>query len=118
MQKIKVSLIGYGYWGAKLARNFQNSNFFNLVSIIDTSQKNLYKAKKDFPLVNTNKNYNGLNKIINSRMLNYKKKYKINEMRDILLDLRNIDIIIKSSSINNSFLFKPMLLKICKGIYG
>ena len=51
MQKIKVSLVGYGYWGSKLARNFQNSNFFNLVSIIDTSQKNLYKAKKDFPLV-------------------------------------------------------------------
>ena len=57
MQKIKVSLIGYGYWGAKLARNFQNSNFFNLVSIVDASQKNLTKAKKDFPLVRTDKNY-------------------------------------------------------------
>ena len=45
MQKIKVSLIGYGYWGPKLARNFQNSNFFNLVSIVDISQKNLNKAK-------------------------------------------------------------------------
>ena len=51
MQKIKVTLIGYGYWGPKLARNFQNSNFFSLVSIIDTSQKNLSSAKKDFPLV-------------------------------------------------------------------
>ena len=58
MQKIKVSLIGYGYWGPKLARNFQNSNFFNLVSIIDTSDKNLKKAKKDFPLVQVSKNYN------------------------------------------------------------
>ena len=46
MQKIKVSLIGYGYWGSKLARNFQNSDFFNLVSIIDTSKKNLHKARK------------------------------------------------------------------------
>ncbi len=57
MQKIKVSLVGYGYWGPKLARNFQNSNFFNLISIIDNSSKNLKKAKKDFPLANVSKNY-------------------------------------------------------------
>jgi len=57
MQKIKISLIGYGYWGSKLARNFQNSDFFNLISIIDTSQKNLYRAKKDFPLIHTGRNY-------------------------------------------------------------
>ena len=57
MQKIKVSLIGYGYWGSKLARNFQNSNFFNLVSIIDNSKKNLNRAKKDFPLASIKKDY-------------------------------------------------------------
>ena len=57
MQKIKVSLIGYGYWGSKLARNFQNSDFFNLVSIIDASKKNLHKARKDFPLVHANRDY-------------------------------------------------------------
>ena len=65
MQKIKVSLIGYGYWGPKLARNFQNSNFFNLVSIVDASSKNLKKAKKDFPLVQVSKNYNDILKIQN-----------------------------------------------------
>tara|TARA_Y100001970_G_scaffold294150_1_gene447565 strand:+ start:5252 stop:6187 length:936 start_codon:yes stop_codon:yes gene_type:complete len=57
MQKIKVSLVGYGYWGPKLARNFQNSNFFNLVSIIDNSINNLKKAKKDFPLAKVSANY-------------------------------------------------------------
>jgi len=57
MQKIKVSLVGYGYWGPKLARNFKNSNFFNLASIIDTSNENLKKAKKDFPLAQISKNY-------------------------------------------------------------
>jgi len=65
MQKIKVSLIGYGYWGAKLARNFQNSNFFNLVSIIDSSQKNLSRAKEDFPLVKVDKNYKNISKLKN-----------------------------------------------------
>ena len=65
MQKIKVSLIGYGYWGTKLARNFQNSNFFNLISIIDTSKKSLSKAKKDFPLVRADNNYKDISKIKN-----------------------------------------------------
>ena len=65
MQKIKVSLVGYGYWGSKLARNFQNSNFFNLISIIDASKKNLSKAKKDFPLVRVDNNYKDISKIKN-----------------------------------------------------
>jgi len=39
-------LIGYGYWGSKLARNFQNSEFFNIVSISDKKVKNLIAAKK------------------------------------------------------------------------
>ena len=65
MQKINVSLIGYGYWGSKLARNFQNSNFFNLDSIIDNSKKNLSKAKKDFPLVRIYDNYKNISKIKN-----------------------------------------------------
>ena len=57
MKQIKVCLIGYGYWGSKLARNFQNSNFFNLTSIIDISKKNLEKAKRDFPLAKIGNDY-------------------------------------------------------------
>ena len=57
MKKFKVSIIGYGYWGPKLARNFQNSNFFNLTSIIDTSKQNLIKAKRDFPLAKIENDY-------------------------------------------------------------
>ncbi len=47
---MKVALIGYGYWGPKLARNIQNSNNFQIDYIIDTSKKNLDNAKKNFPL--------------------------------------------------------------------
>ena len=57
MKKFKVSIIGYGYWGPKLARNFKNSNFFNLTSIIDTSKQNLIKAKRDFPLAKIGNDY-------------------------------------------------------------
>jgi len=44
-----VSIIGYGYWGSKLARNFQNSAFFNISSIVDKNKVNLIKAKKNLP---------------------------------------------------------------------
>ena len=43
---LNVCLIGYGYWGSKLARNIQNSDFFNLKFIVDKNQKNLSSAKK------------------------------------------------------------------------
>lgn len=53
----KVALIGYGYWGPKLARNIQNSNDFEIKFIVDTSSKNINLAKKDFPLAKLLKNY-------------------------------------------------------------
>ena len=47
---IKVALIGYGYWGSKLARNFQNSENFHLSVIVDSKKKHLDLAKKNYPL--------------------------------------------------------------------
>jgi len=69
MQKIKVAIIGYGYWGSKLARNFQNSNFFNLISIVDLSQKSLNNAKKDFPLAKIDKNYKNILRLKNISLI-------------------------------------------------
>ena len=57
----KVALIGFGYWGPKLARNINNSNNFKIEYIIDNNKKNLDKAKKDFPLSKKLKNYKSLN---------------------------------------------------------
>ena len=56
-----LALIGYGYWGPKLARNIQNSNHFKIDYIIDKSNKNLKSAKKDFPLSKLLKDYKKLN---------------------------------------------------------
>ena len=53
----KVAIIGYGYWGPKLARNVQNSNYFNVKYIVDKSKKNLSNAKINFPLANLYTNY-------------------------------------------------------------
>ena len=54
---LKIALIGYGYWGSKLARNFQNLEAFKLISIADIMSKNLSLAKKNYPLVKTSNDY-------------------------------------------------------------
>ena len=53
----KACLIGFGYWGSKLARNFQNSEDFDLVSIVDIKKKNLDYAKKNYQIIKTYNNY-------------------------------------------------------------
>ena len=53
----RVCLVGYGYWGSKLARNFKNSDFFDLCTITDSKKTNLFLAKKIFPLISTHVNY-------------------------------------------------------------
>ena len=54
---MNVLVIGYGYWGPKLSRNFSNYNYFNLHSISDLKSLNLRKAQKNYPNVKTYKDY-------------------------------------------------------------
>ena len=58
----KVALIGYGYWGPKLARNIKNSTNFEIKYVIDKSKKNLEIAKKNFPLTEVANNLKVINK--------------------------------------------------------
>ena len=64
---LKVSLIGYGYWGKKLARNFQNSEFSDIASICDIKKNNILSAKKNYPLIKYFSNYK---KAINDKFIN------------------------------------------------
>ena len=59
--KYKIVIIGYGYWGPKLARNFLNSAKFDISFVIDKNERNLFKAKDDFPLSRTINNYRRIN---------------------------------------------------------
>ncbi len=81
-----LALIGYGYWGPKLARNIQNSNRFKIEYIIDKSNKNLKFAKKDFPL---------------SKLLKDFKK----------LDTTNIDLVVISTPTKTHFQMANYFLK-------
>ena len=46
---LNISIIGYGYWGTKLARNFHGSELFELTTIVDKKAGNLKIAKRKYP---------------------------------------------------------------------
>ena len=48
---INIGVIGFGYWGPNLARNFNSNPDFNLVSICDFSADRLEAAGKIYPQV-------------------------------------------------------------------
>src|SRR5579872_2879328 len=53
---IKVGVIGYGYWGPVVARNFNSVDNCELAAICDKSPKSLERARKAFPGVRLTKN--------------------------------------------------------------
>ena len=55
---INVGLIGFGYWGPNLARNFNLNPDFNLAAICDFSGDRLEAAGKHYPQVNLYKHLN------------------------------------------------------------
>jgi len=46
---IRVGLIGYGYWGPRIARNFHGLNGCELSVICDKSTDSLRRANQAFP---------------------------------------------------------------------
>ena len=84
--KFKLAIIGYGYWGPKLARNFLNSSKFDISFVVDSYKKNLIRAKNDFPLAETLKNYKNI-------------------------DLKNIDLVVISSPTSTHFKLAKFFLK-------
>ena len=48
---IKIGLIGYGYWGPNLARNFHFNNDLELTAICDFSSDRLKAARNIYPHV-------------------------------------------------------------------
>lgn len=49
MSKIKAAVVGLGYWGPNLARNFQISDDYELVGLCDTDPKRIEKVGSSYP---------------------------------------------------------------------
>ena len=60
---MNVGIIGYGYWGPNVARNFNASEKANLVSICDLDERRLKLAKSHYPFIKT---YNDAEDLISS----------------------------------------------------
>jgi len=73
----------------------------------------LYSFSSDFNLGKSK-----LNKTTQSKMPYFRKNFNINEVSNIIIELRNIDIIVKSSSLDSKLLFYPFIIKVCKGYHG
>ena len=48
---IRTAVIGYGYWGPRIARNFNSVEGCKVVAICDKSEASLRRAARDFPNV-------------------------------------------------------------------
>jgi predicted dehydrogenase len=54
---IKVGVIGYGYWGPNIVRNFHQANDSTVTKICDANQDRLKKAKDSYPDINLTTDY-------------------------------------------------------------
>ena len=53
----KIGVIGYGYWGPNLVRNFMQLNESNVVMVSDLNESRLQKVKENYPSVQTTVSY-------------------------------------------------------------
>lgn len=60
MKTIKVGVIGYGYWGPNLTRNFFDLPSAELVAVADLKEERLQRAISFYPDIRTTANYNDL----------------------------------------------------------
>lgn len=56
MKKIKIGVIGYGYWGPNLVRNFSSISEAELVGVSDLRSEMLTKVKNQYPSIEVTTN--------------------------------------------------------------
>ena len=78
---------------------------------------NLFNAMLIYEYNSTTSSY-GLNKIIASNLPRYVANYEKNEIMNIIIELKNMDILIKSTTLNHQNLISVLIIKICQGYYG
>ena len=50
---VRIGVVGYGYWGPNLVRNFAETTGAELVAVSDLDPKKLETVKKRYPTVRT-----------------------------------------------------------------
>ena len=57
---INIGVVGYGYWGPNLVRNFLETDEFNVVMVADLKPENLAKVQKRYPGIKVTKHFEEL----------------------------------------------------------
>ena len=57
MPNLRVAIIGCGYWGQNLLRNFCELEEAEVVKVCDFDSKALARAKRRYPTIETTQNY-------------------------------------------------------------
>jgi|SRR3989344_722043 len=57
---IKIAVVGYGYWGPNLVRNFSENEDVRIVSVCDLDKTKLALVKRKYPKINITTNYDSL----------------------------------------------------------
>jgi len=60
MARTKIGIIGYGYWGPNLTRNFYEIPSSELVAVADMSEERLKQAQSKYPHIHVTQNYRDL----------------------------------------------------------
>jgi predicted dehydrogenase len=60
MEKLRVGVIGYGYWGPNLTRNFQELPLADLVAVADLKEERRQQARSKYPQLITMEDYKEL----------------------------------------------------------
>jgi len=119
-KKYNILLVGFGYWGPILARNFQSNLNFKIYSVCDTNKNNLRKAKNIYSNSLFFSDYrkaiknNNVDIVVVSTPTNthYKiVKYALDNMKHVMcekplcLKLYEVNKLVSISSKNKKFLF-------------
>jgi len=89
---------------------------YTIIPLIINSY-NLFNAILTYKQTSKLSSY-GLNKIISSNISRYANNYEKDEIMNIIVELKNIDVLIKSTSLNHQNLISILIIKICQGYYG
>jgi predicted dehydrogenase len=54
---IKIGIVGYGYWGPNLVRNFYSNGKCIIKTVVDSRQERLSALKKNYPAINVSTNF-------------------------------------------------------------
>jgi predicted dehydrogenase len=57
---LRIGVIGYGYWGPNIVRNFNGANGSQVVMVADVNQQSLKKVKKTYPSIRVTMDTNEL----------------------------------------------------------